>query len=74
MPVVGPLATHREKSPCPGVSDGPAQRSSFREHIAQAPRGRPKRPRTVGGGLRPGGARERGIPADLSMPWLGHAQ
>ena len=74
MPAVGPLAAHREKRLCAGVSDGPGQRASFGEHVAKAPRGRPKRPRTVGGGLRPRDPRERGIWAALSMPWLGHAQ
>lgn len=74
MPVAGPLAAHFEKRPCAGVSDRSGQRASFGEHIAQALRGRPEHPRTVGGGLRSRGPRERGIRADLSMPWLGHAQ
>jgi hypothetical protein len=68
MPAVGPLAAHREKRPCADVSDGSGQRASFGEHVAQAPRGRSKRSRTVGGGLRSRDPRERGIRADLSVP------
>jgi hypothetical protein len=33
MPAVGPLAAHREKRLCAGVSDGPGQRASFGEHV-----------------------------------------
>lgn len=38
MPAIGPLAAHREKRPCAGVSYGSGQRTSFGEHVTQVPR------------------------------------